>query len=144
MTPHDHDRTGSFCRRPFEVHADGDPFGRGEGDELVRRLQNLRWPEVSAEVRQRCWEELTSRLDGKTPAAAPDPQPQGDRNPYWRNEFTPRRRPVSSGDGALLERLTAARGGLSRPIGGRYMRPRTAQLAFASTARMPGTRLALR
>ena len=143
MTPHDHDRTGSFCRRPFEVHVDGDPLDRGDGDELVRRLHSLRWPEVSADVRQRCWEELTSRLAGETPAAEPASEPQGDRNPYWRNEFTPRRTRVSSGDGALHERWTAARG-LSRPIAERHFRPRTGELAFASTARMPGARLALR
>ena len=126
MTPYDHDRTGSFCRRPFEVHVDGDPLGRD--DELVRRLRNLEWPEVSADVRQRCWEELTSRLAGNAPAAEPASEPQGDRNPYWRNEFTPHRRPVSAG-GALNERWIAARG-LSRPMGARHLRPRTAQLAL--------------
>jgi hypothetical protein len=143
MTPHEHDKTGSFCRRPFEVYADGDPLGRSDGDELVRRLRNLQWPEVSAEVRQRCWKELTSRLSGNAPAAESASEPQGDRNPYWRNEFTPRRRPISSGSGALHERWTGARG-LSNPLGARHLRPRTAQLAFASTARMPGARLALR
>ena len=62
-----------------------------------RDWTDIRWPEVSADVRQRCWEELTSRLAGETPAAEPASEPQGDRNPYWRNEFTPRRTRVSSG-----------------------------------------------
>ena len=68
---------------------------------------------------------MLDRLAGNAPAAEPASEPQGDRNPYWRNEFTPHRRPVSAG-GALNERWTAARG-LSRPMGARHLRPRTAQ-----------------
>jgi hypothetical protein len=88
---------------------------RGEGDELVRRLRNLEWPRVSAEVRDRCWEQLTARveeLDGHV--EEPNSDVQGDRNPFWHNEFTPRRSPVSGG-GALRERVATART-LGRPL----------------------------
>ena len=33
-----------------------------EDDELVRRLRRLEWPQVSAEVRERCWEEFSRAL----------------------------------------------------------------------------------
>jgi hypothetical protein len=38
--------------------------------ELARRLRELRWPEVSPEVRQRCWEELSRQV-----AALGEPSP---------------------------------------------------------------------
>ena len=102
---------------------------RGEGDELVRRLRNLEWPRVSAEVRDRCWEQLTARaaeLDAHE--EEPDSDPQGDRNPFWHNEFTPRRLPVSGG-GALRERVAATRT-LGRPLrSGHLPARRTAALA---------------
>jgi hypothetical protein len=48
--------------------------GPDEGEsELARRLRELRWPEVSPEVRQRCWEELSqqvSDLGDPSPGAA--------------------------------------------------------------------------
>jgi hypothetical protein len=97
-----------------------DLLPRGEGGELVRRLRNLEWPRVSSEVRARCWEQLTARvaeLDGDV--EEPDSDVQGDRNPFWHNEFTPRRSPVSGG-GALRERVAATRT-LGRPLRGGHL-----------------------
>jgi hypothetical protein len=31
-------------------------------DDLVRRLRELQWPQVRAEVRERCWDEFNTRL----------------------------------------------------------------------------------
>jgi hypothetical protein len=106
-----------------------DLLPRGEGDELVRRLRSLEWPRVSSEVRDRCWEQLTARvaeLDGHV--EEPGPGLQGDRNPFWHNEFTPRRMPVNGG-GALRERVAATRT-LGRPLrSGHLPARRTAALA---------------
>lgn len=33
-----------------------------EDDELIRRLRNLKWPEVQPEVRERCWREFQKRI----------------------------------------------------------------------------------
>jgi hypothetical protein len=33
-----------------------------EGDELVRRLSQLEWAPVSAELRERCWQEFEDRV----------------------------------------------------------------------------------
>ena len=89
-----------------------------ERDELIRRLRNLQWPDISDDVRERCWEELTRRVPGLD---GEDPQPDsereaGDSDPFRRHEFTPRLMPVSGG-GALRERVAAARG-LSLPVAG--------------------------
>jgi hypothetical protein len=106
---------------------EGDLWPRGDEDELARRLRNLQWPDVSAELRQRCWEELTRRmpeLDGG--GAQPDSEQTGDSDPFRRHEFTPRLMPVSGG-GALRERVAAVRG-LSRPVDG-HLRKRSTPLA---------------
>lgn len=56
---------------------DGSPEDSEDGpSELVRRLKHLRWPEVSPEVRQSCWEELSREV-----AALGKPTPRGEPSP---------------------------------------------------------------
>ena len=47
----------------------------GGTDALVQRLRRMKWPEVSPELRQRCWEEFSQKMslrlaDGGADAAA--------------------------------------------------------------------------
>jgi hypothetical protein len=35
----------------------------GEDDPLVRRLRGMEWAEVPAEVRERCWQQISKRID---------------------------------------------------------------------------------
>jgi hypothetical protein len=56
-----------------------DPGGQAGGSdesqrELARRLRELRWPEVTPEVRQRCWEELSRQV-----SALAEPSPGAGR-----------------------------------------------------------------
>jgi hypothetical protein len=44
-----------------QVNGDEEP-----SSELTRRLADLRWPEVSEEVRERCWRELSHQLSEAT------------------------------------------------------------------------------
>jgi hypothetical protein len=52
------------------VHRDDDASSpRSErASELVQRLRMLRWPEVTPDVRQRCWEELSRQVTELTAA----------------------------------------------------------------------------
>jgi hypothetical protein len=72
---------------------DGDSVPSGDGpvppgDELVRRLRALEWPEVRSEVAERCWEEFTRRLEtGDDETAGPA---RSDRNVGRQLDFTRR------------------------------------------------------
>lgn len=40
-----------------------------ENEELIQRLRELEWPSVSPELRKRCWEDFSRRLEnGRGPA----------------------------------------------------------------------------
>jgi hypothetical protein len=85
---------------------------RGDEDELVRRLRTLQWPEVSPELRERCWEEFSRRIadkqlspaDSGAHAAAAD---LGGAREYERHEFSRRLIPVR-GRAVLGHRLAVA------------------------------------
>lgn len=123
---------------PYEPNP-GDPeisFVEEGSSELVRRLRNLRWPEVSPEVRQRSWELLRAEVSAL--ANPPQPVPTGEahspgsaetpsRND-WRDRFGRLRerhlrnhdfaRRASQGvyTGALGHRLNAARRAVTPPV----------------------------
>lgn len=44
-----------------------------ENDPLVQRLRQLKWPEVPAEVRERCWREFQERIARKE-RGEPEPE----------------------------------------------------------------------
>lgn len=62
-----------------------------ENDELIRRLRELEWPSVSRDLRKRCWEEFSRRLDdGHAPAAAqPTGRATGERYAFSRRGLSP-------------------------------------------------------
>ena len=126
---------------PERYHAEGqDPADSGAGawppldqpSELVQRLRNLRWPEASAQVRQRCWTELAQQMEARAQDAAADrvrrvePVPPAGQCPsdssrakrgtdgqhdrrFGRHDFAAR---LGAGrhTGALGERIAATRG----------------------------------
>lgn len=103
----------------------------GEDDELVRRLRALKWTEVDPQLRFRCWEEFSRKLEegglpaGSRPARAGD---GGDLYAFTRGSG-PRRttgelqlpgllRRVAQGPGGRLDlaRPPARRGGLAARV----------------------------
>ncbi len=86
---------------------------RDEEDELVRRLRGLEWPEVSPDVRQRCWEEFRRRISERQAGAAVAEAPGvGSYNVGERHAFS--RRVVPMRARAVLGERLAAASGLSR------------------------------
>jgi hypothetical protein len=62
-------------------NAEIQPWPPGEErSELVQRLRMLSWPEVSPDVRQRCWEQLArqvAELGDEPPSTVPEPSEPG-------------------------------------------------------------------
>jgi hypothetical protein len=86
-----------------------------EDDELVRRLRSLDWPEVSPELRKRCWEEFSGRLtDQNGRPAASAARALGERYAFSRRLVPSNLRPVA---GARM----AIAAGLSRSSGPRQL-----------------------
>lgn len=92
-----------------------------ESSELVQRLRALPWPEVSPDVRQRCWERLRRQLgDFEAPVEETlDRMPSGANGlhtrRFGRHEFASRIGQTGY-QGALGHRVAAASRG-ARPLG---------------------------
>jgi hypothetical protein len=112
VTPFEHDNVEWLHRSyPDEPDAHGEWNGStdAQDDELVQRLRNLKWAEVSPELRQRCWKELTARIAARDGAPESPSQPDGDRELFERHEFTRRLRLGSPNHrGALAHRIATA------------------------------------
>lgn len=79
------------------------PWSRSDDDEIVGRLRQLQWPDVSGELRERCWEEFSRRLaDRPSPDRSPLTQ-LGDRYAFTRRRISESMRPVTG------ERLSISR-----------------------------------
>lgn len=50
---------------PFDPHDEDEEFEwlESEDDPLVRRLRNLKWPEVRPELRERCWKAICEKVE---------------------------------------------------------------------------------
>jgi len=88
---------------------------RGEDDELVRRLRTLQWPEVSPELRQRCWEEFSRRIADRQAMPGAEAGDLGEKREYERHEFSrrlipPRGRAVLGHRMAVADALSHVRG----------------------------------
>lgn len=85
----------------------------GDDDALVRRLRRLEWPKAPAAVRERCWEDLSRRLElaRSAPPAPPVPlEERPRRDAGQRYEYSRRERPVRGVAGVQ-------RGAVGRPWG---------------------------
>jgi hypothetical protein len=58
-------------------NTDNDDF-QDEFGPLVQRLQKMKWPEVPADVRERCWQDFQRLVGGPAEHRSPDRSPPRD------------------------------------------------------------------
>jgi hypothetical protein len=93
--------------RPFDTNPQ---WKSPEDDELVRRLRSLEWPEVSSDLRTRCWEEFSRRMADENGSAPALSRAVGERYAFTRRLVPANLRPVASGRMAIAAGISRRSG----------------------------------